>query len=193
MRSPDPTRPSLSRDRLLLGGWLAATFAVSAVTDLRVLLAALAVSLLLLRRGILRNLRRVALSVVPVTALLSLLSFAWTWIAQGRLPSVAPYAALGLRAVLIAFLTFSTLDRVDLFRALAPWPTLTRLLVVTLAQIHALRLLLTESLLGLRSRLVRKPGAIDVVRGAGGITAALFTLSARNSRDVADAMRSRGF
>ena len=29
--------------------------------------------------------------------------------------------------------------------------------------------------------------------GAGGITAALLTLSARNARDIADAMRSRGF
>jgi cobalt/nickel transport system permease protein len=188
LRSPDPRRA-----RLLIAGWLAATFAASALTDLRVLLAALAASLLLLRRGLLKNLRRVALSVVPVTALLSLLSFAWSWLALKRLPAVSPFAALALRAVLIAFLTFSTLDRVDLFRALAPWPTLSRLLVVTLAQIHALRLLLTESLLGLRSRLVRKPGALDVVRGAGGITAALFTLSARNSRDVSDAMRSRGF
>ncbi len=188
MRSPNPRW-----DRLLLAGWLVATFAVSAVTDLRVLAAALALSLVLLRRGLLRNLRRVALSVVPVTALLSLLSFAWSWMAQGRLPAAAPFVALAVRAVLIAFLTFSTLDRVDLFRALAPWPTLTRLFVVTLAQIHALRLLLTESLLGLRSRLVRKPGPLDVVRGAGGITAGLLTLSARNSRDVSDAMRSRGF
>ena len=188
MRSRDPRR-----GRLLLVGWLTAIFAVSAVTDLRVLLASFAVSLLLLRRGLLRNLRRVAFSVVPVTAVLSLLSFGWSWMARGRLPDIVPFAALGLRAVLIAFLTFSTLDRVDLFRTLAPWPMLTRLLVVTLAQIHALRLLLTESLLGLRSRLVRKPGPVDVVRGAGGITAALFTLSARNSRDVSDAMRSRGF
>ncbi len=188
MRSPDPRR-----DRVLLGGWLLAVFLTSAVTDLLVLAAAFAASMLLLRRGLVRNMRKVALSVVPVTALLSLLSFAVAWIARGALPAVAPFAALGLRAVLISFLTFSALDRVNLFRALAPWPTLTRLLVVTLAQIHALRLLLTESLLGLRSRLVRKPGAVDVVRGAGGITAALFALSARNARDVSDAMRSRGF
>jgi cobalt/nickel transport system permease protein len=181
------------RARLFLGGWLVATFAVSAVTDLRILVAALAASLLVLRRGLLRNVRRVGLSVLPVTGLLSLFSYAWSWIARGRLPDAGPFAALALRAVLIAFLTFSTLDRVDLFRALAPWPTLTRLLVVTLAQIHALRLLLTESLLGLRSRLVRKPRALDVVRGAGGITAALFGVAARNSRDVSDAMRSRGF
>ena len=90
-------------------------------------------------------------------------------------------------------MTFGVLARVDLFRALEHWPTLTRLLVVTLAQIHALRLLATESRLGLRSRMPRKPGTVDVLRGAGGVTGALFSLSMRNARDISDAMRSRGF
>jgi cobalt/nickel transport system permease protein len=98
-----------------------------------------------------------------------------------------------LRAAVIAFATFSVLARVDLLGALAPFPTATRLLVLTLAQIHALRLLATESWQGLRSRLLRRPGTLDVVRGSGGITAALLTLSIRNARDVSDAMRSRGF
>ncbi|HSN92572.1 MAG TPA: hypothetical protein VLS93_15180, partial [Anaeromyxobacteraceae bacterium] len=62
-----------------------------------------------------------------------------------------------------------------------------------LAQIHALRLLATESLLGLRSRLPRRPRTLDVVRGAGGITGAVVALAARNARDISDAMRSRGF
>jgi energy-coupling factor transporter transmembrane protein EcfT len=31
------------------------------------------------------------------------------------------------------------------------------------------------------------------VRSSGAITAALLTLSARNARDIGDAMRSRGF
>jgi cobalt/nickel transport system permease protein len=70
---------------------------------------------------------------------------------------------------------------------------LTRLLVIILGQIHALRLLVTESLLGLRSRLPRKPGALDVVRSAGGVTATLLTLASKNARDISDAMRSRGF
>ena len=108
-------------------------------------------------------------------------------------PEGAPFVALALRTAVIAFLTFAVLDRADLFRALEPWPTLTRLLVVTLAQIHALRLLAIDSRQGLRSRLVRKPGARDVVRSAGGVTAAMFTLSARNAREISDAMRSRGF
>ena len=64
---------------------------------------------------------------------------------------------------------------------------------MTLAQIHALRLLATESRQGLRSRMPRRPGLLELLRGVSGITAALFTLSARNARDISDAMRSRGF
>jgi cobalt/nickel transport system permease protein len=179
--------------RALLAAWVVAAFAISGTSDLRVLGVAAAVAALAFRRGIARTTRRVLRSVVPVAAVLSLTSWAWLRLVTGRAPATAPFVALGLRTLVIAFVTFAVLARVELFRALAPWPTLTRLLVVTLAQVHALRLLATESLLGLRSRMPRKPGTVDVVRGAGGFTGALFTLSTRNARDISDAMRSRGF
>jgi cobalt/nickel transport system permease protein len=174
-------------------GWLVAVFAVSAVTDLPVLGAAAAASLLVFRRGLVRNLRRVVRSVVPISIGLSAVSWGFLYAVHRTRPDVGPFVALALRTAIIAFVTFAVLDRANLFRAFEPWPTLTRLLVVTLAQIHALRLLATDSLQGLRSRLVRKPGPRDVVRSASGVTAAMFTLSARNARDISDAMRSRGF
>ena len=71
-------------------------------------------------------------------------------------PGWEPLVALNLRAVLLAFLALAVLARVDVLAAVAPWPWATRLLVVALAQIHALRLLATESLLGLRSRMPRR-------------------------------------
>lgn len=181
------------RSRALVLGWLAAAFAVSATTDLRALGGCALAAALAFRRGLPRNLWRVARSVVPVTIGLSGASFVYLWIVRGAPPAFAPFAALALRPAVIAFLTFAVLDRASLFRAFEPWPTLTRLLVITLAQIHALRLLASDSLQGLRSRLVRKPRALDVLRGAGGISAAMFTLAARNARDITDAMRSRGF
>lgn len=181
------------RSRLLLVAWLAAVFAVSASRDLRVLSGALVLAVLAFRRGLGRNLGRTLRSVVPVTVGLSLASLVWLRLLGGAWPPVAPFAALGLRAGVMGFITFSVLDRVDLLRALAPFPTLSRLLVVTLAQIHALRLLSTESLQGLRSRMVRRPGPVELLRGAGGITAVLFTLAVRNAREISEAMRSRGF
>jgi cobalt/nickel transport system permease protein len=181
------------RGRRVLLAWLVAIFALSAVTSLAALVALLAVAALVFRRGLGRSARRVLVAVVPLAAVLAGASFAWLALLSGARPDPAPFVALVLRTALIAFVTFSVLARVDLFRALAPFPTLTRLLVVTLAQVHALRLLLTESLLGLRSRLLRRPSTRDALRGAGGITGTLFTLTQRNARDVADALKSRGF
>ncbi|HET9552218.1 MAG TPA: hypothetical protein VFP50_04565 [Anaeromyxobacteraceae bacterium] len=179
--------------RRLLAAWLAGVFAVSALRDARLLAGVALLALLLFRRGLARNLWRTARAVGPVTLGLSLVSLGFLRLTAGAWPPPEPYLALALRTGVIGLATFSVLDRVDLLRALAPYPTLSRLLVVTLAQIHALRLVATESREGLRSRLPRRPGALDVVRNAGGITAVLFTLAARNARDISDAMRARGF
>jgi cobalt/nickel transport system permease protein len=187
------SRPDPRLDRRLLAAWLGAIFALSAVRDLRWLGAAGLLAALLLRRGLSRTLGRTVRSVVPVTAGLSAVSLGWVRLVTGAWPPFEPFAALALRAAVIAFLTFGVLDRVALLPALAPFPVLMRLLVVTLAQIHALRLLATESLQGLRSRLPRRPGPLDLLRGAGGITAMLFRLATRNARDISDALRSRGF
>jgi len=187
------SKPDPRRSRRLLCAWLVTVLAVSGLRDLRAVSVAALLSLLLLRRGLRRNLWRSARSVVPATVGLSLASIVYLRVAGSAWPPLGPFVALVLRTGVIGFLTFSVLDRVDLLRALAPYPALSRLLVVTLAQIHALRLVVTESRDGLRSRLPRRPGPLDLVRNAGGITAVLFTLASRNARDIADAMRSRGF
>lgn len=188
-----PASPEARRDRRLLAAWLAGSFALSALRDPAALGAAWLAAALLLRRGLWRQLRRTARAVLPLTAGLALASLLLARATAGAWPPLAPFGALVLRACLLAFLAFSVLDRVRLLRALAPWPTPSRLLVVTLGQIHALRLLAAESRQGLESRLPRRPGPLDLLRNAGGIAAALFTLAARNAREITDAMRARGF
>ncbi len=183
----------MKRDRILLAAWFVACFVFSAITDVRWLLGLLLAMGLLFWRQAGRAARRTLFSAVPITLLIIGASWAWTSLVLGQRPDGLAYAALGLRTILIAFTSFAVLARVDLLAALAPWPTLMRLLVIILGQVHALRLLVTESWLGLRSRLPRRPGALDALRGAGGITATLFTLADRNARDISDAMRSRGF
>jgi cobalt/nickel transport system permease protein len=183
----------VKRDRILLAAWFVACFVFSAITDVRWLVGLLLAMGLLFWRQAGRAARRTLLSAVPITFLIIGASWAWTSLVLHQKSDGYAYAAMGLRTTLIAFTSFAVLAQVDLLAALAPWPTLLRLLVITLGQIHALRLLVTESWLGLRSRLPRKPGALDTLRGAGGITATLFTLANRNARDISDAMRSRGF
>jgi cobalt/nickel transport system permease protein len=183
--------PRLSR--ALLAAWLAASFALSAVTEPRALAAALGAALLLFSRGARGRLARVARVVAPLSVGASAAAWGFERVLGRPGPDLEALLALNLRAILLAFLALSVLARVDALRALEPWPWATRLLVVALAQIHALRLLATESRLGLRSRLPRRPGTRETIRGAGAITGTLLVLSGRNARDVADALRSRGF
>ncbi len=179
--------------RALLAAWLAASFALSAITDWRVLAGALALALALFRRGAASHLRRVMRVALPLSAGASAAGWAFDRLAGHAGPALAPLVALNLRTALLAFLALAVLSRVDPFRALERWPWATRLLTVALAQIHALRLLAVESRLGLRSRMPRRPRTGEVIRGAGAITGTLLVLSGRNARDVADALRARGF
>jgi cobalt/nickel transport system permease protein len=183
----------VSRDRLLLAAWLAASFTLSGVTGWRVLAVAGAATLALLARGAGRHLARVARIVLPLSLGASAAGWAFDRLAGRPGAGWEVLLALNLRAALLAFLALAVLARVDVLRALGPWPWASRLLVVALAQIHALRLLAVESRLGLRSRLVRRPRTGELVRGAGAITGTLVVLSSRNARDVADALRARGF
>ena len=179
--------------RAILLAWLVACFVVSATTSPIMLAAGILAVALLFRHRAARAAKRALLTAVPFTLAILLL----TWLHARWLlhtpPDVHAYAALLLRAALIAFSTFAVLDAVDLFSALSPWPTFSRLLVMTLAQIHSLRLLARESWLGLQSRLPRKPSARDALANASGVTATMLVLSTRNARDIADALRSRGF
>lgn len=186
LRDPGPSRA-------LLAAWLLAAFWLSAVTDARVLGAASVLAIAVFHGGAGARLVRVAVWVLPLTLGATLATAAFERILGLPPAGWEPLLALNLRAALLAFLALSVLARASLLRALEPWPWASRVLVVVLAQIHALRLVATESRLGLRSRLPRRPGAREVVRGAGGITGALLVLSSRNARDAADALRSRGF
>jgi cobalt/nickel transport system permease protein len=184
---------SARKSRIVLAAWVLASFAFSAVSNLAVLAGAIVAVALLFPRQAPRAARRALVTAVPLSLAILLLTWAYTAFLLHTAPDLRAYAALALRATLIAFTTFTVLGAVDLLAALAPWPTFSRLLVITLAQIHALRLLARESWLGLQSRLPRKPSALDGLRNSGGVTATMLTLANRNARDIADALRSRGF
>ncbi len=188
MRVRDP-----GRARALLAAWLAASFVLSAVADWRVLAVALAVSVLVFRAGAGAQLGKVLRVALPLSASASAAGWAFDRLTGRAGPGLGPLLALNLRTVLLAFLALAVLARVDVLRALERWPAATRLLSIALAQANALRLLATESRLGLRSRLPRRPRTGEVIRGAGTISGTLFVLSARNARDAADALRARGF
>lgn len=179
--------------RWLILGWLGTSYACSGITHLPTLLGLWLLAVFIFYRQARTAARKTILSAVPITISLILASALWVRLLQNQPLPWPAYAGLALRSTLITFLGFAVLARVNLLDALEPFPMLTRLLVIVLAQIQALRRLITESRLGLTSRLPRKANSKDMVQSGGAITASLFSLSTRNAQDIADALRSRGF
>lgn len=179
------------RSRRLLAGTAVALFVLSALAAPAVLAGAWGVAILVYRRGAGRVLRRVGLLVLPPVIATVAVTWMWLRLSTGLAPAWEPFAALLLRTTLLAFVALATVARVDLPGALAPWPAASRVLAIALSQIHALRRLVAESREGLESRALRRPRVRDALRNAGGLTATLFTLAARNARETAEALRSR--
>jgi hypothetical protein len=100
--------------------------------------------------------------------------------------------SMSARALLLAFLTFVFIRRVNLIEALAFSKSLSIILSVAMAQIFMYRRLAADFHLALRSRSARKPGAFGTLRGASTLTGSCLMLSIQHGRDVADAMKSRG-
>lgn len=186
-------RVSERRDQILALVCLGGAFGLTAVTDLRLLVVLFVLSALIFQRGLWGVLRTVFLLVGPVALGLALTTALWQAFLEGRTPSWGVLSGVALRALLIAFFCMSLAKRIDWFRALAFSESLSRLLSVTFAQIHVFRRLRAENLQCLESRLIEKPRPRHFLGSAVTFISTLFILSLRNSRDVADAMRSRGF
>jgi cobalt/nickel transport system permease protein len=100
--------------------------------------------------------------------------------------------SMSVRALLLAFLTFVFIRRVNLIEALAFSKSLSIILSVAMAQIFMYRRLAADFHLALRSRSARKPGVLSTLRGASTLTGSCLMLSIQHGRDVADALKSRG-
>jgi cobalt/nickel transport system permease protein len=97
-----------------------------------------------------------------------------------------------LRVLLMVYLGFWFVARVNLLAALAGWPTATLVATLALGQIRAFERLLRDFRLAFASRCIVRPRLIDRRRQAGAQAVALLDKAQAQSTEVALAMRSRG-
>lgn len=99
---------------------------------------------------------------------------------------------LNLRALLMVFLGFWLVSRIDLLALLAGWPTLSLCATLAIGQIRAYQRVLEEFRMAFASRNPQPPRLIDRARHAGAQGGALLDKSLTSAGEVALAMRSRG-
>ncbi len=97
-----------------------------------------------------------------------------------------------LRVLLMVFLGFWFVTRVNLLAALQGWPTATLVATLALGQIRTFERMIRDFRLAFASRNIVRPRLADRRRHAGAQAVALLDKAQAQSTEVALAMRSRG-
>lgn len=177
-----------------LGAYLLAVAALGAVHHSGGLAAALAAAVLAAGparwRLLARALRAVLVFALGLGLALAALS---VWPAAGS-GSLAPQALLqlNLRLLLLVYLGFWFVSRVDLRQALAPWPTLAMVATLAAGQAGVFKRTLHDFRLAFRSRNPVPAGWLDQGRHAAAQASCLLDQADAAARECALAMRSRG-
>lgn len=179
------------RDRLGLSGYLVAVVGATLVHTPLILGVGLALTLLLAGRQALTILRRAVLTVLAFNLMVSL-SYAVLASFQGRF-SAEYLILLNLRVLLITSLTYLTMARVDLFRALGFSRTLTWLLTLAYSQTLTFQRIYHEMRLALASRSITRLSLRDLYRHGAASGSFFVEKALSDATETAQAMRSRGF
>ena len=97
-----------------------------------------------------------------------------------------------LRVLLMVFLGFWFVAKVNLLAALQGWPTATLVATLALGQARAFERLIRDFRYAFESRNILRPRLLDRRRHAGAQAVALLDKAQAQSTEVAQAMRSRG-
>lgn len=113
-------------------------------------------------------------------------------LSQGR-PFLVPLLRINVRTSLLTFAAFLLIERVNLFSAFSFSKTLTYLLTLSYSQILTFRKILAELTLSLKSRTITRPGRKDLYRFVSSAVYLFLDRAIHNSREISQAMKSRGF
>lgn len=176
--------------RRWLAAYLAAVVAVTFIHVPAVLAALLAGALAAAGTGRWRLLKRALAAILAFNLTVSA-GYVVVTALQGGFS--ADYLLLvNLRVLLLVFLGFWFVARVDALAALAAWPTATLVATLALGQIRTLARLVADFRLAFRSRNAAPPRLADRARLAGSQGIALMDKTVAAATESALAMRSRG-
>jgi cobalt/nickel transport system permease protein len=177
-------------DRLALAGYAAAVVSASLVHRPGALAAALALAILLAGPARWRLLRRTLLAVLAFNLSVSL---GYTLVAGLRGEFQTDYLLLvNLRVLLMVFLGFWLVSRIQLAAALDFAPTLAFLITLAAGQARALQRFVTDFRQAIASRTPHPPGIATAARQAVALAPHLLDQSLATAQEITLAMRSRG-
>ncbi|WP_457640550.1 hypothetical protein [Persephonella sp.] len=100
---------------------------------------------------------------------------------------------INLRVFAITYLTFLFVHKVNLFRMFSFSKTLTFLLILSYSQILIFKKYFSDFQMALKSRMINKPTKKDRYNFISSVIYFFMNKSVKNSQEIAQAMKSRGF
>jgi cobalt/nickel transport system permease protein len=179
------------KDRLLLLGYAIALVAATSIHDPWWLAAGLLVVAVLAGRQAPRIGRRALRAVLFFNLVISVGYAAGALF--GQAVSVDYLILVNIRVYLLICLTFTLASRIDLLRAFSFSRNLTYLVTLVLSQIIAFRRLFEDLRLGAESRRLRRLRLRERYQQSAAAAVHLFDRAEHDTREIALAMRSRGF
>jgi len=167
-------------------------FIISSLTNSSVLIVLFVAALILFYKDTAGSLKRLLYLLGPFVFVMSLATVVYYLLKTGRFDRWDILLNFNLRAGLMAHLSFVFLRRVNMFDAVRFSRPLTTILSMSVAQIYTYRRLLSDFYTTLKSRTIKRQNLIGSLRWAGIVSVYFMMLSIRNSKEMAEALRSRG-
>ncbi len=179
------------KDRLMLLLYIASVLMLTSVHDLLFLSFFLLSLFLISGKNLLSLLRKSFISVVFFNFAVSI-SYIIFCLLKGQ-EWLSYVVLLNLRVFSLTFLTFLFVSKINFFKAVSFSKTLQYLLTISYSQITAYTKSFEDFRLSLKSRLIQRPDRKDVYTFISRVFSYFFKKSVENSKEISQAMRSRGF
>lgn len=179
-------------DTVYLFLYVCAMVAISWLTDWVMIAVIFVAAISIFYRDSVQTLKKSLMLVGPFLLVTGIATFFYSRLILGVFGNWEIIAGLSLRAMLLAFVTFIFIKRVNLIEAVAFSKNLSIILAIAMAQILLYRRLAADFQMALRSRSARKPTTLGALQGASVITGSCLMLSIQHGHEVADALKSRG-
>ncbi len=179
------------KDRFMLLLYMASVLILTSVHDVLFLSFFLLSLLLISGRDIFALLKKSFISVIFFNFTISISYIIFCLLKNEEWLSYV--VLLNIRVFTLTFLTFLFVSKINIFKAVSFSKTLQYLLTLSYSQILTYRRSFEDFSLSLKSRLIQKPDKKDIYTLISRVFSYFLKRSVKDSKEISQAMRSRGF
>jgi len=179
------------KDRIILAVYIIFVLLLTSIHEIELFIYFLTILFLISYRDLFKLVKKTFLSIFLFNSVVSI-SYILISILQKQ-DWLEYITLLNIRVFSLTYLTFFVFSKINLFKALSFSKTLTYILTLSYSQILSFKRSYTDFKFALKSRTIEKPKLRTMYNHISALFYHFFNKSLKNSEDIAQAMKSRGF